>query len=207
MDFITPQLQKPQYQVSMPELKHFMNKKFAITAIILILIAIIAYAGIWYWQKQQVAQQVVPTVTPRVIDETADWKTYTNTQYGFEFRYPSNWNFVNELGTICLRENGKHYPIEEGEVCGVSVFAYKTNPNQTSTADLIKNRTHDNPNLKVYNIQVSGINATRIMGYGDETYFDYKGNTYSISSQYDVLNLPNLKNILDQILSTFKFTK
>jgi hypothetical protein len=27
------------------------------------------------------------------VDKTAGWKTYTNTQYGFEIKYPSDWNF------------------------------------------------------------------------------------------------------------------
>ena len=35
------------------------------------------------------------------IDETADWKTYTNEQYGFEFKYPSDWQFENSLNKSC----------------------------------------------------------------------------------------------------------
>lgn len=41
----------------------------------------------------------VPTYTPRPSASTtptstvpADWKTYTNTQYGFEFKYPPEWS-------------------------------------------------------------------------------------------------------------------
>ena len=29
-------------------------------------------------------------------DETADWKTYRNEEYGFEIKYPSFYNIVNE---------------------------------------------------------------------------------------------------------------
>ncbi len=32
----------------------------------------------------------------KVVDETADWKTYKNDKYGFEFKYPSDISFVWE---------------------------------------------------------------------------------------------------------------
>lgn len=34
---------------------------------------------------------ILPTPTP-TPDETADWKTYTNSKYGFSFKYPQEWN-------------------------------------------------------------------------------------------------------------------
>ena len=30
--------------------------------------------------------------TFKFTDETADWQTYTNSEYGFEFKYPESWN-------------------------------------------------------------------------------------------------------------------
>ena len=81
----------PTPQYSLPEHKHFLNKKFAITFVILLLLGGSAYAGIWYWGNQQVANEVAPTFTPRASalpDSTADWKTYTNTKYGYSFKYP-----------------------------------------------------------------------------------------------------------------------
>ena len=32
----------------------------------------------------------------KIEDETADWKTYTNEEYGFEFRYPSDFKKIEE---------------------------------------------------------------------------------------------------------------
>jgi hypothetical protein len=37
-----------------------------------------------------VASSTVVTSTTTTTDETKDWKTYTNTQYGFVFKYPTN---------------------------------------------------------------------------------------------------------------------
>ena len=90
MDAIIPQPEQIQYQAPVPEHKHFLNKKFIATFVILILLGSGAYASLWYWQNQQVAQEVAPTFTPRA-DATADWKTYTNSTMGIQFMYPASW--------------------------------------------------------------------------------------------------------------------
>ena len=95
--------QEPQYQAPMPEQKHFLNKKFIVTFVILLLLGVGTYGGIWYWGKQQYTfedMNPVFTFTPRpsvAADPTADWKTYTNTQYGFTVKYPTDYR-VNPFG-------------------------------------------------------------------------------------------------------------
>jgi len=91
MDPITPQ---PEQFPVQPQ-KHFLNKKFIVTFVVLLLLGASAYAGIWYWQNQQVVQEAGPTFTPRA-DVTANWKTYTNTQYGFEIKYPASFRLSEE---------------------------------------------------------------------------------------------------------------
>lgn len=39
-----------------------------------------------------IVTQLAPSTTvPTVVDATANWQTYTNTQYGYSIKYPSNW--------------------------------------------------------------------------------------------------------------------
>lgn len=60
------------------------------------LFGILAFAaiisGIYYWQTvANLPTSYVPIVHK---DPTANWKTHTNTQYGFEFKYPENLNQI-----------------------------------------------------------------------------------------------------------------
>jgi len=91
MDLQTPKLNTP----SNPEQK---NNWFASHMIVgyVFLFAILAAAvsGIYYWQT---VRQIPSSVQfPVHKDVTASWKTYTNTQYGFEFKYPSDWSTRDE---------------------------------------------------------------------------------------------------------------
>ncbi len=78
----------PQY--STPGPKHL--PKLVTWIVLLLAFGSAAYAGIWYWQDRQVGEDYTTSFTPRPLaDPTADWKTYTNTKYRFEFKYPAKW--------------------------------------------------------------------------------------------------------------------
>ena len=62
----------------------------------------LVFAGIVaavYWQQYGKNQNSNPQPAQEQKDEMADWKTYTNTEYGFEFKYPSNYTVEQEKMT------------------------------------------------------------------------------------------------------------
>ncbi|GEM_PF-6449547 len=93
---VQPQVEAP---VTPPPMEPMPQKtfkpKFIGVIVLLLVLGAGAYSAMWYWQNQQVAQEVAPTFTPRP-DEIASWQTYHNDQYGFEFKYPSDAKIQEE---------------------------------------------------------------------------------------------------------------
>lgn len=94
-------------------------KKSSGLALILSFTTIIAtlIAGFFYFQNMQLRSELqknLPSSTPTPIatpDETADWKTYTEVNYKFSFRYPKDIE-LNKNECISLRIVG---PTQTGE--------------------------------------------------------------------------------------------
>ena|SRR3989339_587695 len=62
-----------------------MNKKI----IWVIVIAVIVILGVSYGIEKYSQLNTKPV--EKRMESTSDWKTYTNTKYGFEFKYPKDW--------------------------------------------------------------------------------------------------------------------
>ncbi len=210
----------PQYFV--PEPKHFLNKKFIVTFVILLLLGGSAYAGIWMWQNQQVAQEVAPTFTPRpsvAANPTADWKTYTNTQYGFEFKYPNDFSVCDvippkSLGTgtyitrITYSECGKtadpNLPPEKVGSGGILVWTNIVQDLKTfvySQYDTVNSQYITNTKINNMDVYVH----QNISGLSKDYFLKINNEVVEISAASSTGHIW-VQNI-DQILSTFKFTK
>lgn len=75
-----------------------MNKKVTLISIIISIIILLILVGVYLVNK-------LSYKTTSVIEEdvsiASDWKIYKDTKYGFEIKYPSNWNISeNILGNI-----------------------------------------------------------------------------------------------------------
>lgn len=101
-------------------------------------IIILAVGAWWYWQSQmglkpvlesEVTEEVPqqPAIAP---DPTANWQTYGNEEYGFEFKYPEEWDICPDASPdfpwglpvsytdtmICLyHRNFEPVPFDPGE--------------------------------------------------------------------------------------------
>jgi hypothetical protein len=71
--------------------KPFCSVVFLITSFI-ILLAFSAWFWVYATPKQDQYQIHLENInTASSTDETADWETYKNDKYGFEFKYPNSW--------------------------------------------------------------------------------------------------------------------
>lgn len=143
--------------------------------------------------------QYSPSPTP---DPTANWKTFTNTIYGFSFKYPDTAT-VQELPAL----NNSSIPNGKQTVIQIDDAKLSIIPNPLG--DL-------KPPLKVTPITIDGIKTDKsyITNTHIGIYLTYRlPNNYK-QVLYITFDLPSesskreqIDNLLDQILSTFKFTK
>jgi len=141
-----------------------------------------------------------------VSDEIANWKTYRNEEYGFEFRYPLEWMFV---GPSRLEPNNNYKQLLAigPSQTNVKLSLGIVNRNLNETPDLIF-LIHDAKFFleSIQNIGIHGTEAKELIiqnkAVGD-TFVDVLIPMGSKTVELWVAQ--NNKNTLDQILSTFKF--
>ena len=104
--------QQPQYQppvMPQPITPQSVHKVWVISLVIVLVLvggyfALAKYQSMWPFSPQVAMESPTPTVSPSSSpsvsqNPTADWKTYTNIKYGFEFKYPSTWKIEYKTNT------------------------------------------------------------------------------------------------------------
>jgi hypothetical protein len=136
--------------------------------------------------------QSSPTLTP---DPTANWKIYANKKYNYSLMCPQDTIYKENEMTANLQEAETTFIINEinlkisGNKGGTGYTAIKT---QGIVIDGIKT-------LKLYASDNSGVIKAITSPKGDEIYF-------SFTLPADQMRTMESDKLLDQILSTFKFT-
>ena len=156
------------------------------------------------------AQNPSPAPTPSTVP--ADWKTYRNEKYGFEFQYPSDWkspvekdrrvsigtatpkNYEGEKLGITISDKGyktlDQIIVDEGSQRGVSFSGIeKTTLNGSDARSFIDNREGGFTANHLYAIHGSYIYK---IGYGNRSSSD---------------PIPETVPQIQKILLTFKFIK
>lgn len=210
----------------------------AVIAFLLSGSSVLAYK--YYQLKQQLTQtqpNPSPTPFPEIppADPTADWKTYTNAQYGYIIKYPANYlvGFFDELAGEFITSSGDEHQVdilpststtdEFNIFLRILVFDTKTfNEFNKPLAELADN-IYQQQKSHFKTTYISNLTKSKFDGYDDYEYlfsgpslFMLNGSTSVKDGKYKVIfsqkdgNIYSLylkdSDLFSQILSTFKFT-
>ena len=196
-------MDEPIIQTPIPPPQKQNKINILIFAIIFLLLASTCFFAFQYVQLKKQISQIIPTPTPftspkptvKADDPTANWKTYTNNQYGLKFKYPIT------------------FTLSEEQSSNATYIYLKTN-NEELTFEIIKQET-DNF-LSHLPIKTSKNYNTIVWNFHEPSQYCDAGNCGPTSAGYTtryekylisfILGKVGSTSIIpDQILSTFKF--
>ena len=171
------------------------------------------------------SQTTIPiqTPTPTPIVETSTWETYKNDQYGFEFKYPSNW--IKEREGLYSVDYNSPETHNNKRILGTDLivsFGYIPNidsflPVPTGVYKNLQDYFSKNVSfpeglreiIYIGQISVNGYIGYKVINGGHydnfEVLFENDKGIYSLSFQ-SASDESHLTSVQKQILSTFKFT-
>lgn len=226
-----PKLPKPELDLPKPELdlplpeqeipavatKPSRPFRFPLKLFALLLLAVLFFiSGSVLLQNNADKSSVNPSPTP--VNETASWKTYTDTNYSF--RYPSEYFINNTPNGFSLALNSKD---QSGKPVEVDKIIFTTNPNEfvnyknskfcsdpssQPTPNCISDDGTYGQKETIENISLDGKTGVSFyMGRGTNNYGYHIIQTTNPSLELRAnIQDKNFDNIFKKIISTFKFT-
>ncbi|MGD0977256.1 MAG: hypothetical protein ABR875_03115 [Minisyncoccia bacterium] len=199
-----------------PKKKFNLKIWIPIIVVVLLIVGYVAIAENHGWWPMN---QLIPTATPiysppccktnpTPFPTTDNWKTYTNNQYGFDLKYPAEWN---QSGDKLVGENGESMLL-------ISVIKTTSSNIQDWFDNEFKSR-NSNEKPTYSSIVIAGFPALHYedptvifksgTGVGNcisDNVFIKNGNLYDLQEGATACSYyPEV--VFSQILSTFKFTK
>ena len=211
---IQPAIQIPEFQ---PKPNYL--KTIIFLVLIVFTLGLIAYL---FFQNQKLQKQVLnpqvsptiqaPSPTPKTVssisiapDETAGWKTYTNTTNKYSLSYPPTWQIRENVTDILPNKPSLTYIFDEiGEFApGIYIWVVpKVEPKQWITEQLF---SPDYTQAKTDSIIIDSIQGAKISGIPGP--LEQEWVFVNKDSQSFILYAGAMTDmtIFDQILSTFHF--
>lgn len=199
-----------------------MNKQKGLAPLLIIILIALALGGYLLYQKQTkliaTPQPVASTVASSSAD-ISDWKTYTNTKYGFEIKYPIEaFIYVPEpdpLDTLVWIELPGQSASDASSQLRIGI---EDNPKSKSAKDFCLSRWDSKyPIIEEGQTRIGNIVAhtvrvdTRISGDVSATCITKENKILVLDFDIDIIeNDPLIKEhtqTLNLIISTFKFTQ
>lgn len=208
-----------------------MNQKgLAPIVIILIVIGVLVVGGGVYWYfvrnkpvactqeaKQCPDGSYVSRIGPNCefapcpeakTDETADWQTYRNKEWGYELKYPQNWNVEENTVLITTIRNWIRKPDEYSDPYrDIDIIVYPEKKEWPDSA-----RMGLDYGLNIGTVIVDGLEGVKVRVLAERGYSYIKVAVpkgellYTIGICENIAGESNPRmTIFDQILSNFKF--
>jgi len=184
------------------------NWKFLLIVVVL---AVIAGGGVWFLSNLEQEKPIIPEeeLTEDIEDETADWLTYKNEEYGFEFSYPpippgcENCKIIeSDKG---FNVNTADLKIKDSE--GLSLTEFVDNEMEGFIVENKKDDLIDGKNAITVDYRFSGMNrfgiTTFLEGDGNNIFmFSFRAGVFCCDPAVDIIYELEVHQAM---LSTFEF--
>lgn len=187
----------------------------------IILLALIG-GGVWFFlninKPQPISVQPNPIAsTSATLDQTADWKTYTNTDFNFSVKYPDTIQ-INKAGeggpantyinipNIQTNDSAEktliifYYVTDETPEDKVNTLIEQNRLDTTTTVVKMSSEKYENNNIQGIKLISKFSNLTRY-----QIFLKHNKAMYQFVINASLNNDITTQAIVDQILSTFKF--
>ena len=217
------------------------QKGFSLIFVILGLVVVITIAGGTYYLGRSTSPKpspnsVVTSQTPQSTSspspsdtsreptgpaEIANWKTYTNSQYGFSIQHPSDL-VVSEQGAIRLTNETSMPKVIPDKYINILIFVRTSDPQINLREWIEKDTTRNKPDGTMGSVVVGAIedyqsgdlkgfiyhggaevDIKHVLFQKEDQIFDFTLNCYETGCSYK--DNPTAESTFNQILSTFKF--
>jgi len=192
-----------------------MEKERGIAHLLLVVVfCLVTLVALVYYSFQNglikiTPQQSISPTSTKIQDETANWKTYTNSKYGFSIKYPGTptenqtryiylfgVNFAKPGASDTLNPDDIWVYVQEGEALEIeqTIIAHQRDGEIVNQADIEKD------GYKGYRLDYQ----TGKSNFPDYTYSQNKTAILLIKGNFTYI-IHASTSLIDQILSTFRF--